>query len=363
MTPYQPLTPDEVRATALAYYQQRQAKAIAVDRPTLVLVGGQPGAGKSSAAKIVRAELRQAGGFVHLDADRMRERINLRGTTPTSEQTQVTAGALVTALRTLAIDGRRNLLEEGTFRNAASLEALVRRVQAAGYRVELVAVATPLDESRLGIHQRFEAQHAQGALNPRFVSASYHDESAQGFADTVGKLAGSFDRTRVINRAGEVSYDSHAVAPTTSAVVALKTGQLLDSQRLSEVTASWAHVRTLAVGRGAPGEYLQGIDAHVQRVLQSQQAQSIAPDPQGMAARRAFELALDAKSVPEILRDQLRARFEVEMGQRRGRGEEVDVKVFDASAVKRGTSLPARDTSPTPDIPKPGQGGPKPGGL
>jgi hypothetical protein len=37
MTPYQPLTPDEVRSTAQAYY-----------------------------------ELRQAGGYVHLDAARMR---------------------------------------------------------------------------------------------------------------------------------------------------------------------------------------------------------------------------------------------------------------------------------------------------
>jgi UDP-N-acetylglucosamine kinase len=72
MTPYQPLTPDEVRSTAQAYYEQRQAKAIAVDRTTLALVGGQPGAGKSAAAKIGRAELRQAGGYVHLDAARMR---------------------------------------------------------------------------------------------------------------------------------------------------------------------------------------------------------------------------------------------------------------------------------------------------
>jgi hypothetical protein len=47
----------------------------------------------------------------------------------------------------------------------------VLRVQAAGYRVELLAVAT---------------------LNPRFVSDSYHDEAAKGLADRFGNLpAGS----------------------------------------------------------------------------------------------------------------------------------------------------------------------------
>ena len=229
MSGYQPPTPDEVRAIAQVYYLQRQVRAEAVERPTMVLVGGQTGAGKSSAAKLVRAELRQAGGFVHVDADRLRERINLRGESPTSEETQATAGALAGALRSIAMDGRRHLLEEGTFRSAVTLEGFVKRIQAAGYRVELVAVATPFEESCLGIYQRFEAQHAQGNANPRFISDRYHDESALGFAVTVDALASRFDRVRVVNRAGEVYFDSQAAGRHPSAIDALKAGQAIDT--------------------------------------------------------------------------------------------------------------------------------------
>jgi len=341
MTTYQPLTPEEVRATAQAYYDQRQAKASAVDRPTMILVGGQPGAGKTAAAKVARAELRQAGGFIHLDADRMRERIDLRGASPTSDETQATAGALVVALRAIAIDGRRNLLEEGTFRNAASLERLVQRVQAVGYRVELVAVATPFEESRLGIYQRFEAQHVQQSLNPRFVSESYHDEAAGGFADTIAKLADQFDRVRVISRAGRVHFDSLYPGPQAPALEALKAGQAIDASRLDQVIASWQIVRELAQARSAPADYVQGLDRHLQVAADARAALDQQPDAADQAARRAFEMAMEAKRVPEATRQQLRERFDAELLHRRSLGQGVGVRVFDPSA--------ARPTGPSGD--------------
>ena len=75
MADYKPLTDNEVRETASAYYAERQAKSLPQEQPAIVLVGGQPGAGKSAASSIVKAELAMQGGYVHVDADRMRERI------------------------------------------------------------------------------------------------------------------------------------------------------------------------------------------------------------------------------------------------------------------------------------------------
>ena len=318
MAEYQPPSPEEIRAIAEAYYRERLAKTSAVPEPTLTLVGGQTGAGKTAAATLVRAEYRQVGGSIHLDADRMRERIDLRGARPTSEQTQVTAGALVGALRALAIDGSRNLLEEGTFRNPEGLQTLVRRVQTAGYRVELVAVATPLEESRLGIYQRFEAQHAQHTRNPRFVTDQYHDGSAEGFAATVARVSGQFDRVRVISRGGDLHFDSRSAGQGDSALDALRRGRTISDVRLSEVARSWTIVHALAQDRGADAAYLTAVQRHHDRVLSYQDS------------RREFETAMDAKQVDPADRLALRELFEAEVRKRVG----ADVFVGDKVAEK-----------------------------
>jgi len=313
MAAYQPPTADEIRETAEAYFRQRAARAQAVDQPTLVFVGGQPGAGKTAAAMLVRNGLRQAGGFIHLDADRMRERIDLRGAHPTSDQTQVTAGALVAMLRALSLEGRRNLVEEGTFRNADGLQSLVQRIQAAGYRVELVAVATPLEESRLGIYQRFEAQHALQVPNPRFVSDRYHDEAAAGFTHTVAKLEGAFDRVRVINRAGQVHYDTASVQRVGTARGALSRGQVISEDRLVAAASSWESVRQLAQARIADAEYLRSVNQHQAAVVQYAER------------RREFERAMDDNRVPPASRPALRDAFELE-ARTRFMSTEVDAR-------------------------------------
>lgn len=111
MPAYVPLSDAEVGEIALAYFSGRQAKTQAQEHPTILLVGGQPGAGKSAAAAVARSELVAQGGFIHVDADRMRERIRIGDSKPPSEQTQADAGRLVTSLRELATQGRRNVVE------------------------------------------------------------------------------------------------------------------------------------------------------------------------------------------------------------------------------------------------------------
>ncbi len=174
MVDYKPLTDNEVRDTAVAYYTERQGKSLAKENPIIVLVGGQPGAtcgskmSKSTASSMVKAELAMQGGYVHVDADRMRERIRVGDSKPTSEQTQADAGRLVAVLRDQAIQGRRNIVEEGTFRDPDSTGKFVQALSERGYKVELFAVATSREESLLGIYQRHELQRMQpGGANPR----------------------------------------------------------------------------------------------------------------------------------------------------------------------------------------------------
>lgn len=267
MAEYTSLTDSEVRETATAYFSARQAKSISQEHPTIVLVGGQPGAGKSAAASLVKTELSLQGGYVHVDADRMRERIRVNDSQPSSEQTQADAGRLVTMLRDQAVQGRRNIVEEGTFRGADGAIKFVKGLQDRGYRVELFAVATPREESLLGIYQRHELQHAAGSANPRFVSEKYHDEAMQGFEGTLAKTAKQLDRVRVADRSGAVLFDSAVQTNRqANASQALLFGRALTDNKLAEIANAWGAIEAIARHRHAPSDYLAAVGGHAHRL-------------------------------------------------------------------------------------------------
>lgn len=264
---YKPLSYAGVQKIASAYFTERQSKTHPQEHPTIALVGGQPGAGKSAVSVVIRSEFHSKGGFIHVDADRMRERIRTGDRQLASEETQADAGRLVTELRRLAIQNRRNIIEEGTFRNAGSAVKFLRGLQEQGYNVEFFAVTTSREESLLGIFQRHELQHAAGAHNPRFVAESYHDNAMHGFDTTVATAATYVDRVRVINRAGEVLYDSNAQHNSqANALEALVAGRKVTDAQLIEIGKAWMAVEAAATERGAPSEYLDSIANHCERI-------------------------------------------------------------------------------------------------
>lgn len=239
---------------------------------------------------MVRAELREMGGFIHIDADRMRESIPLRGARPTSEQTQRDAGRLVGELRRLALAGKRNALEEGTFRDPDAALAAIQARKAQGYRVELVAVATPREESLLGIYQRFETQHLAKSSNPRFVPEAYHDAAMQGFDKTFQAATHVVDRVRVVTRGGELLHDSaRDKNPHPSAHAALRAGQELTPHRRGMVQDGWSVIEELARARGADPVYLAAVRANETEVARVQ------PKTAAVAVRLAKDAGLSGE--------------------------------------------------------------------
>ncbi len=269
---YKPLTDESVAAITSSCFAQRAARSSAQDHPRVVLVGGQPGAGKSAGGELVRDELKAQGGFVHVDADRMRERIPLGTARLPSSETQADAGRLANALRLMAIEARRNIVEEGTFRNPQSVQRFVDRLQEQGYKVEMVVVATSREESLLGIYQRHERQHQVGNPNPRFVTEDYHDAAMQGFSATVSQLAHQLDRLRIINRGGQLLYDSQR-QPRDDATMALQAAREIPAERRTMLADGWAAVAAAARERGANPQYLDAIGGHARRVAASAQLQ------------------------------------------------------------------------------------------
>ena len=269
---YQPLTDESVAAITSSYFAQRAARSSAQDQPRVVLVGGQPGAGKRAGGELVRDELKAQGGFVHVDADRMRERIPIGTARPPSSETQADAGRLANALRLMAIEARRHIVEEGTFGSPQSVQRFVDRLQEQGYKVELVVVATSREESLLGIYQRHERQHQAGNPNPRFVTEDYHDAAMQGFDATVSQVAHQLDRLRIINRGGQLLYDSQR-QPRDDAALALQAAREIPAARRAMLADGWAAVAAAARERGASPQYLHAIGGHARRVAASAQLQ------------------------------------------------------------------------------------------
>lgn len=261
MANYTSITDEQVHGIAAAYYQSRALKTQVQDLPKAVLIAGQPGAGKSQIAQLVRRTLKTQGGYIHVDADRMREELPTHGTTPTSQETQSDAGRLVGALRHMAISNRRNIIEEGTFRDADMAERLIVGIKAQNYQVHMVIVATPPEYSLLGIYSRYEEQLKIQSPNPRLVPETYHNQAVLSFEKTLTQTAHLLDHIQMMDRSETLLFDSQ-IHTNTSVLEALAAGRKLTSEKLIQIADKWQKIISEASKRNAPVDYLDTLKAH-----------------------------------------------------------------------------------------------------
>lgn len=295
MADYIPLSNEEVSKISNNYFLEKSGHSTYQDEPTIFLIGGQSGAGKSNAAKLAKQEL-AAGGYIHVDADRMREFIPNSGSFP-SAATQADAGRLVMQLRQTAVQNHRNIVEEGTFRDAESVSRFIGYMKESGYRVELVALATSPEESLLGIYERYEQQHQSAHKNPLFVEKTYHDNTVEGFHQTLATQAANFDRVRVLNRAGEVLHDTtQAENLHAKPIDALVSGQQVSPDKLDGLIRGWQQVTQRAAGRGAAGAY------QAQVAEQLNYAQNLHPQLQTrfLLSEQQSQQIFDTEIVPKL---------------------------------------------------------------
>jgi len=136
------------------------------EQPTAIITGGQPGSGKSGITTQAKSELAARGGYLLIDADK------LRGFSPlyqlaleaddreAANLTHPDAGRWAQRLTVVGAQGRRNLIIDQTSKDAASVENLASQLKAAGYRVELRVMVVNERFSEQRIHTRYEQQKA-----------------------------------------------------------------------------------------------------------------------------------------------------------------------------------------------------------
>ncbi|WP_279072835.1 zeta toxin family protein [Microbacterium lacticum] len=210
-------------------------------RPTLTLVAGQPGAGRSGASSLLS---RDTGGEI-LNADDLRAfhpRFADIAYAHTPEAldgiTRATAAWMRDCVR-YARENKRSLVLEGAFQGPALAVGMAERFAAAGFQTRIAIVASRRAESLLSVASLY-LSNVRASRLALLVSREAHDRA---FEATRALAAGtvesaSVDRLTVIGRNGDAVFDAHHAdgdAAFVGAAAALESEQ---SARLSRFDAT-----------------------------------------------------------------------------------------------------------------------------
>lgn len=174
------------------------------DRPHIVLLGGQPAAGKSNAEReIVDAFRRDRGERIStITGDAFRplhpryQEVLEADEFLMPNATQQAAGRWVKMSLDHALESGKNVILEGTFRDPDVTARTARDARDAGFTVEVVAIATPAEKSRLSAVQRyFDEKVTTGA--GRWTPNTAHDAGYAGTPATVAALEGDLNVQKI----------------------------------------------------------------------------------------------------------------------------------------------------------------------
>ena len=190
---------------------QRLAHGIPQDRPVLVIVAGQPGAGKSVVEDRIRADL--GGGTVTIDADDMRTHhpdyvpLALRNDRLAAPATHPDAARWVEMAKDHCISQRYNVVLSTTLRTPEGAQATIAKFRQAGYRVEVAALAVHEGASRLGVLRRYQRGREDAGFG-RYVPAAFQRDAYPGLLAALDRIDTDrlADAVRVYRRDGRRLY-------------------------------------------------------------------------------------------------------------------------------------------------------------
>ncbi|MER5642664.1 zeta toxin family protein [Kitasatospora sp. NPDC002227] len=157
------------------------------EKPVVVFVAGQPGAGKTRASRLVHRSLHRP---VHLSGDDFKvlhpDYLRLLRTDPrrASERIRTDYRAWQAKAEAYVRERRGNLVIETTPSDPDTFVAAAKAYQRAGYRVELLVLAVRAADSRQGTAHRY-ARLTRRGVPGRFTTAAGHDAHFAVLADVV----------------------------------------------------------------------------------------------------------------------------------------------------------------------------------
>lgn len=235
------------------------------DRPTAIILGGQPGAGKSGLAEMSKADF-AAHDVVPVNVDELRYYHPMRRAIQRAEEhrfaelTDPHARAWAKQLFDTAIDTRRNIIFEGTMRDGGPICATMRRLQDIGYHVVVRTMAVSERDSIAGIFRRFEEQKASRGFG-RWSPLEVHNDAYLGVPFTMQRieLEKLAHRVEVFNRRGTVLYGNKRetsgewhTQPSAARVIEHERERPASSLQLRQREAEWSTILSMMRARRAP---------------------------------------------------------------------------------------------------------------
>ncbi|MFB8146629.1 zeta toxin family protein [Microbacterium sp. NPDC056003] len=211
--------------------------------PRLVLLAGQPGAGRSRAAGSLIAEHGSdlavvSGDDLRAFHPRFPDLVSARSPEAVAGIARATAGWLRDCIR-YARENQRSLLLEGAFQDPAVAVATAERFAMAGFQTRIVVVSSRRAESLLTVASRY-LRDVHGSVPARLVGRDVHDRALEATGELVAAARGaaSVDRLTVLSRTGRVVFDARRTDGEDAfrdAGIALEAAQ---SSRLSRFDAT-----------------------------------------------------------------------------------------------------------------------------
>lgn len=159
-------------------------------QPDLLIVGGQPGSGKSTMIGRQAETYLDRGGLFMLSLDDYRQYHPDYENLMAARSTQMAAVTRPAAevWQQMAADwlqhNRRNIAFEAGFRAPQKIMDLAKEFHTAGYHVEVMALAVPAAISKAGIVVRYATQLDQGRAG-RWTTMKSHNSDYHGSIETL----------------------------------------------------------------------------------------------------------------------------------------------------------------------------------
>ena len=234
------------------------------DRPQFVVLGGQPGAGKTGVLDTTQREARAGGATWTINAD------DYAGYVPGYKQLQKKHGADAADMvrdvtgdwikRTLDAAKKRgvNVVFESTMRQPEVVKRTLADFRGAGYETHAKALAVSPMVSWQGNHVRRESLALSGAPT-RLATRDAHDAGVRGCMTTVAMIERErlADRMTIVTRSGDVLYSNEQRAGQwikhAQAAECLQAfrNKLLSKAEAQSHDATWGDVMEMAARRHA----------------------------------------------------------------------------------------------------------------
>ncbi|MBA4493978.1 zeta toxin family protein [Paenactinomyces guangxiensis] len=237
-----------------------------VGQPAALILGGQPGSGKAGLIRIPVSELKD-GNVAIINGDEFREdhpyskEILKKHEQDYAKLTDPDVREWTKRLFDLAIETRRNIIFEGTMRNAGPICNTLDRLIREGYKVIIRVMAVNEKDSLLAVFERYEGQKATKGAG-RIAPRSSHEAAYSGMLHTVERIEKEklFHILQVYNRDYKLLYenrmvnDKHQHSPDAVRAIREERDKEWTPEKTEQYYQKWEQVISMMKARKADPE-------------------------------------------------------------------------------------------------------------